>query len=142
MTREAKPKTNGRVQQAKSAERTLESRGCESQRRQKPHKPAKSRKSEKATCRRGTGNAKDAKSQSQNATKSRINQQKNEKAQKPRSQEADKPRSQRRTKNLKKKRNPKKLSIWYGRRQTASVGLRVCLVSAERKKACNCKPGS
>ena len=87
-------------------------KGCKSQdstsqSRQKPHKPAKSRKSQNATCRRGTGNAEDAKSQSQKATKTCTNQQKaekprsreakkprNRKAKKPRSQKAKKPRSQ------------------------------------------------
>ena len=67
------------------------SQDAKSQSRQKPHKPAKRRKSQNATCRKGTGNAVDAKSQSQKATKSRINQQK---AEKPKSQEAKKPKSQ------------------------------------------------
>ena len=64
--------------------------------RQTPHKPAKSHKSQNATCRRGTGNAEDA--NSQKATKSRINQKADKpispEAQKPRSQEAEKPKSQ------------------------------------------------
>ena len=68
-------------------------------RRMRKAKAAKSRKSQNGTCRRGTGNAEDAKSQSQKATKSRINQQKAEKPRrrepkKPRSRKAKKPRSQ------------------------------------------------
>ena len=63
----------------------------------KSKKPMKGCKSQNA--RRGTGNAEDAKSQSQKAAKSHINQQEAEKPRsrevhKPRSQEAENPRSQ------------------------------------------------
>ena len=83
--------------------------------------------------RRGTGNAEDAKSQSQKATKRRINQQE---AEKPRSREAKKPRSQEakklRSRKAKKPKSqeaqkPKATKIKKKDKSPKSSGIRVCV---------------